>query len=100
MNSTAEKIDANRQILKQLQQSLHFDHNSDAVKRVTKAKVDQLQMFFRNFNRRVRLQTSQMSKKVLDRIETTSIVVSSESCDVLDRIAALEMNAPSSNIIK
>ena len=100
MNSTAEKIDANRQILKQLQQSFYFDHNSDAAKRVTKIKIDQLQMFFRNFNRRVGLQTSQMSKKVLDCIKTTSTVVSSESCDVLDRITAFEVNASSSNIIK
>ena len=57
-------------------------------------------MFFRNFNRRVELQTSQMSKKALDRIKTTSTVVNNESCDVLDRIAAFEMNAFSSNIIK
>ena len=100
MNSIVEKIDVNRQILKQLQQSFHFDHNSDAVKRVTKIKIDQLQMFFRNFNRRVELQTSQMSKKILNRIKATSAVVNSELCDVLDRIAAFEMNALSSNIIE
>ena len=41
-----------------------------------------------------------MSKKVLDRIKATLIVVSSELCDVLDRIAAFEMNAFSSNIMK
>ena len=40
MNSTVEEVDVNRQILKQLQQSLHFDHNSDATKRVAKVKVD------------------------------------------------------------
>ena len=58
MNSIVEKIDVNRQILKQLQQSFHFDHNSDAAKRMTKIKIDQLQMFFRNFNRRIELQIS------------------------------------------
>ena len=41
-----------------------------------------------------------MSKKAFDRIKTTSIVVNSELCDVFDRIAAFEMNALSSNIIK
>ena len=100
INSIAEKIDVNRQILKQLQQSFHFDHNSDAVKRVAKIKINQLQMFFRNFNRRIEFQTNQMSKKVLDCIKATSIVVNSELCDVLDRITVFEMNAPSSNIIK
>ena len=67
---------------------------------MTKIKIDQLQMFFRNFNRRVELQTSQMSKKILNRIKATSAVVNSELCDVLDRIAAFEMNALSSNIIE
>ena len=55
MNSIVEKIDVNRQILKQLQQNFHFDYNSDAIKRITKIKINQLQMFFRNFNRRVEL---------------------------------------------
>ena len=41
-----------------------------------------------------------MSKKVFDRIKTTSIVVNSELCDVFDRITAFEINASSSNIIK
>ena len=100
MNSTAEEVDANRQILKQLQQSLHSGHNSDAARRVAKAKVDQLQVSFRNPNRRVGLQTSQMSEKALDRIEAASAVASSEPCDVLDRIAAPEMNAPPSNTIE
>ena len=57
-------------------------------------------MFFRNFNRRIELQISQMLKKVFDRIKATSIVVNNELCDVLDRITAFEMNAFSSNIIK
>ena len=89
MNSTVEKIDVNRQILKQLQQSFHFDHNSDATKRVTKIKIDQLQMFFRNFNRRIEFQINQMSKKAFNCIKTTSIVVNNELCDVLDRIITL-----------
>ena len=55
MNSIVEKIDVNRQILKQLQQNFYFDHNNDAIKRITKIKIDQLQMFFRNFNRRIGL---------------------------------------------
>ena len=58
MNLIIEKVDVNRQILKQLQQNFYFDHNSDIVKRVTKIKIDQLQMFFRNFNRRVEFQTN------------------------------------------
>ena len=41
-----------------------------------------------------------MSKKIFDRIKATSIVVNNELCDVFDRIAAFEMNAFSSNIIK
>ena len=41
-----------------------------------------------------------MSKKALDRIKATLIVVSSELCDVFDRIAASEVNASSSNIMK
>ena len=100
MNSIVEKIDVNRQILKQLQQNFYFDHNNDAIKRITKIKIDQLQMFFRNFNYRVELQINQMSKKVFDRIKTTSIVVNNELCNVLDRITAFEINAFSSNIIK
>ena len=83
-----------------MQQSFHFNHNNDAVKRVTKIKIDQLQMFFRNFNRRIELQINQMSKKVLNCIKTTLIVVNNELCDVFDRIITFEMNAFSSNIIK
>ena len=100
MNSIVEKIDVNRQILKQLQQNFYFDHNNDAVKRMTKIKIDQLQIFFQNFNRRVELQINQMSKKIFDCIKTTSIVVNNELCDVFDRIATFEINAFSSNIIK
>ena len=67
---------------------------------MTKIKIDQLQMFFRNFNRRIELQINQMSKKTFDRIKTISIVVNNELCDVFDCIITFEINAFSSNIIK
>ena len=101
MTSIVEEIETNRQILKQLQRSLHFDQNSEKAKRIEAIQVFNLKtsmkihdhlnsMIFINFS---------ANEKVFN-CETICSSVAIESCDVFDRLLTHEMNASSSFTMK